>query len=104
MIVATDRVPAAIIQHVATDVILDTLTNSITVVSPDADALVATFAGGHALSIHVALGWIGRAVGHYAATVHYTESWITRALVPRAGRVIRTSFILHTIVGAAAFV
>lgn len=104
MIVATDRVPAAIIQHVAANVVLDALTDSVTVVSLDADALVATFAAGYALRVYVALRWIRRAVGYHAATIDHTESWITRALVPRVCRVVRASFVLQTISGAAAFV
>lgn len=104
MIVAADRVPAAIIQHVATDVVLDALPDPVAVVSLGAHAPVATLAGRNALRVHVALGRIGRAIGHHAAAVHHAESRIARALVARAGRVVRASLVLQTVGTAAAFV
>lgn len=104
MIVAADRVPAAIIQHVATYVVLDALPDPVTVVSLGAHAPVATFAGRNALRVHVTLGRIGRAIGHHASAVHHAESRIARALVAGARRIVRASFVLQTVGTAAAFV
>lgn len=102
MIVAADRVPAAIIQHVATDVVLDALPDPVTVVSLGAHAPVAAFAGRNALRVHVTLGRIGRAIGHHAPAVHHAESRIARALVAGARRIVRASFVLQTVGAAAA--
>lgn len=104
MIVAADRVPAAIIQHVATYVVLDALPDPVTVVSLGAHAPVATFAGRNALRVHVTLGRVGRAIGHHASAVHHAESRIARALVAGARRIVRASFVLQTVGTAAAFV
>lgn len=104
MIVAADRVPAAIIQHVATYVVLDALPDPVTVVSLGAHAPVATFAGRNALRVHVTLGRVGRAIGHHASAVHHAESRIARALVAGARRIVRASFVLQTVGTATAFV
>lgn len=104
MIVAADRVPAAIIQHVAAYVVLDALPDPVTVVPLGAHAPVAAFADRSTLRVHVTLGRIGGAIGHHAPAVHHAVSRIARALVAGARRIVQASFVLQTVGTAAAFV
>lgn len=104
LIVSADRVSAAIIQHVATDVVLQALLDTVAVVSLDANALVATVTGRYAVCVHMALWRIRRAIGHHATSVDHAEAGIAGALVPRTGRIVQASFVLRAIRVPAAFV
>lgn len=104
LVVPADRVPSAVVQHVAPDVVLDALMDPVSVVALDADAVVTPTPGGDAPCVHVTLRRIRRAIGHHAATVHHAVFGIADALVTGTGRIVRAPLVLQAIVVTAALV
>lgn len=104
LIISTHSVPSAIVELIAPNPVFHALADTIPMIPTNADTFVTTVRRRRALGIHVALGWIGRAVGYDALVVHDAVARVAGALVASTGVDVRAPLVLFAVRVIAALV